>query len=105
MSLPFRLLADGIELRVRARPKASREAVEGCVPDAAGEPWLSVRVTAPADGGKANAAILRLLARRIGLPVSRLSLVAGSAARLKRIRIEGEPEELAARLEALVGRG
>ncbi|MDF1585178.1 DUF167 family protein [Marinimicrococcus flavescens] len=103
MELPCRRLADGLELRVRARPKAARDGIDGCVADAQGEWWLAVRVTAPPDDGKANAAILRLLGKRMGVAVSRLTLLAGAAARWKRIRVEGQPDELAASLAAMAG--
>lgn len=103
MGLPCRRIGGGIELRVRAQPRAAREGIGGCVADAAGEQWLAVRVTAPPDGGRANEAALRLLARRLGVPVSRLVLVAGAASRWKRVSVEGEPEALEARLRELAG--
>lgn len=63
---------------------------------------LRVRVTRPPADGEANRAVLRLVARAIGLPVSRLSVVAGERARRKRITIEGiDAGELGRRLAAL----
>jgi uncharacterized protein YggU (UPF0235/DUF167 family) len=63
---------------------------------------LRVRVTRPPADGEANRAVLRLVARAIGLPVSRLSVVAGERARRKRIAIEGiDAGELGRRLAAL----
>ena len=63
---------------------------------------LRVRVTRPPADGEANRAVLRLVARAIGLPVSRLSVVAGERARRKRITIEGiDADELGRRLAAL----
>lgn len=63
---------------------------------------LRVRVTRPPADGEANRAVLRLVARAIGLPVSRLSVVAGERARRKRITIEGiDAVELGRRLAAL----
>lgn len=63
---------------------------------------LRVRVTRPPADGEANRAVLRLVARAIGLPVSRLSVAAGERARRKRITIEGiDAGELGRRLAAL----
>lgn len=63
---------------------------------------LRVRVTRPPADGEANRAVLRLVARAIGLPVSRLSVVAGERARRKRLAIEGiDAGELGRRLAAL----
>ena len=56
-------------------------------------------MTAPPDGGKANAeAVLALLAKRLGVPGGALSLVAGAAARWKRIAVAGDPAELERRV-------
>jgi uncharacterized protein YggU (UPF0235/DUF167 family) len=96
--------ADGIELAVKVMPKAGRSAIEGVVLDAAGSAWLAVKVTAPADGDRANEAVMALLAKRLGVPASALRLVAGATARWKRVGVAGEPEALARAAEALAGR-
>jgi uncharacterized protein len=96
--------ADGIELAVKVTPKAGRSAIDGVVVDAAGAAWLAVKVTAPADAGRANEAVMALLAKRLGVPASALRLVAGATARWKRIAVAGEPEALAREALALAGR-
>jgi uncharacterized protein YggU (UPF0235/DUF167 family) len=53
------------------------------------------------DKGKANAAVIALLAKALGLPKSAVTLVAGETARLKTLAIAGDGEALAARLVAL----
>jgi uncharacterized protein YggU (UPF0235/DUF167 family) len=53
----------------------------------------------PPQEGKANQALLHLLAKALGLPVSRLTMEAGHTARIKTVGIEGEPEVLAALLD------
>jgi hypothetical protein len=72
----------GTVFRIRARPGARRTAVE--VP----EGGIDVTVTAAAEGGKANAAILRVLARALGVALSRLTLVQGAQARDKAVRLD-----------------
>ena len=92
--------AGGLLLAVRATPRGGRDRIEGIIVDAEGRPALAVRVSVPAEGGKANAAVLRLIARAAGLPKSALTLEAGDTARTKRFRLDGDAETLAARLEA-----
>ena len=73
--------------------------------DAAGDAWLSVKVTAPADGGRANEAVLRLLAKALGVPASACRLAAGATSRWKRVHVAGDPEALAARAAVLAAPG
>jgi hypothetical protein len=78
-------------LAVRLTPRASRNAIEGFVRDAdgRGEETLQVRVTAPPIEGRANAALVRLLARELGVPPSSVRVAAGSRGRRKRIEVTG----------------
>ena len=50
-----------------------------------------IKLTAPAIEGKANKSLLSFLAKRLGLPKSKLQLVSGERARTKSIRIHGLP--------------
>jgi uncharacterized protein len=91
---------DGVRLAVRVTPRAARERVEGLAADADGRVALKLAVTAPPEDGKANAAVLKLLAKALKLPKSALSVAAGAADRRKTILLSGDPERLA---EALRG--
>lgn len=71
------MVTSGAEIRVRVTPKASRNAVE------AGEDGLRVYVTTVPEGGKANAAVQKLLAKSLGIAKSRLRLIRGETARDK----------------------
>lgn len=63
---------------------------------------LRVRVTRPPADGEANRAVIRLVARAIGVPASRVILVSGERGRRKRLSLEGiDPSELGRRLAAL----
>ncbi|MDE2058683.1 MAG: DUF167 domain-containing protein [candidate division NC10 bacterium] len=75
--------------RVHLQPKASRDAIVGEV-----DGVLRLRVTAPPVEGRANEACLRLLAKVLDLPVSRLRIVVGTHARVKTIRIVGTSADL-----------
>ena len=103
MSLPspLSLRGDGIELAVKAQPRAGRTAVDGVVTDAAGKAWLAIKLAAPATDGRANAALLAALAKRLGVPASACSLVAGPGSRWKRVRVAGDPAALADRAAGL----
>ena len=87
----WRLVAGGAELRVRAQPGASKDAIEGQGEDAAGQAFLKVRVRAVPEKGKANAAIEQLLAKALGLPKSAVSVEKGETQRIKTVRISADP--------------
>ena len=53
-------------------------------------PMLSVRVTAPATEGKANAAVVAALAAALKVPVRGVRVVAGGASRIKHIEISAD---------------
>lgn len=92
----------GTELRVRARPRASRSAILGVRSTGDGSQSgaaLDVRLAAPPVGGAANAELLQLLCRVLHLPGRDLALVHGASGRTKRVRIHGlTPDEVLARL-------
>lgn len=76
-----KLSAPGTEIAVRVTPKASRNKVvceDGIV---------RVYVTVVPEGGKANAAVVKLLAKALGVPKSRLILMRGATARDKLFRV------------------
>jgi uncharacterized protein (TIGR00251 family) len=97
--------ADGVRLTVRLTPRAAHSAIDGIAVDAAGEAYLAVRVTAPPEGGKANAALIKLLARRWRLPARDLQLVAGAGARRKVLEVQGPPDRLLEELCAIEAGG
>ena len=80
----------GIELAVRVTPKAGSAAIAGTVRDAAGVAWLAVKVTEPADAGRATRAALLLVARHCGVAPSAVRLLAGATSRWKRVAVEGD---------------
>ena len=75
---------DGPLISVRVQPRASRERVV-----VLSDGTLRVSVTAPPEGGKANAAVLELLADTLGVAKSKLRLVRGQASRNKVVAVEG----------------
>ena len=92
-------MAEGLGIRVHARPGARRDAVEGLRAEGDGSLALRVSVRAAPEHGKANAAIAKHLAGEWDVPKSRLRLVSGATDRRKFFVLTGEPAALAARLE------
>ncbi|MBM3627461.1 MAG: hypothetical protein FJX21_06540 [Alphaproteobacteria bacterium] len=93
----------GATLAVRLVPRGGRDALDGVEADAAGRALLRARVSAPPADGEANAALLALLARALGLPRRALAIESGATQRTKRIRIDADARAVAARLEAILG--
>lgn len=98
--MPFRIAADGIRIRVVAHPGARHDAVEGLRAEADGGVALRVAVRAAPEGGKANEAVIRLLAREWGIPRRSLRLVSGAGDRRKSFHLSGEPKALLAHLQS-----
>jgi uncharacterized protein (TIGR00251 family) len=89
-----------IRLAVRLTPRGGRDAIDGWLQDADGRPLLRVRVAAPPVDGEANAALIKLIAKTLGLPRSCVTIASGETARMKVLQIEGLDE---AELTALLG--
>ena len=100
--LPWRLVKDGLLLSARVTPKSSRDEILGLRDSADGAVSLAVKVRAQPEQGKANKAVIQLLASMLGLPKSRLSVASGLAERNKTILIAGDAAELSAQLAAIV---
>ncbi len=102
MDLPATRTAEGIALQVWLTPKSSSARVEGAA-DRGGRTVLKVLVTAAPEDGKANAALLAVLAEWLGLPKSSLSIQAGHKSRLKAVLVAGRPDELLKEVTLLLG--
>jgi uncharacterized protein (TIGR00251 family) len=82
-------------LRIRVSPGARRSELVG----RHGEAW-KVRVAAPPERGRANDAVLKLLAERLRIAPDELTLVSGASARDKVVELRGlDAEEADRRLE------
>ena len=81
-------------------PGARRTAVDGTGIEPDGRMLLKVSVTAPPEGGKANAAVVKLLAKEWRVGKSRISVVSGATGRRKTLHVAGEPEALLTALRA-----
>lgn len=77
----------GVVFKIRVMPRSARDELAGVHGEA-----LKVRLTAPPVEGAANEACIAYLARCLGLPRRRLSIVSGQSSREKLIRVEGVDE-------------
>lgn len=89
MTSPLRNTPRGFVLSVRATPKAAKDEIAGVRNGA-----LLVKVTAAPDKGKANAAVIGLLAKTIGVPKSAFELVSGETDRNKLLRLASHGEQV-----------
>ena len=87
-----------VTVTVRLTPRASRTTITGFAADPAGGTAVKAAVTAVPEAGKANAALLRLLAKEWRLPRSSLTIAAGAGDRRKTVAVAGDPDAIAARL-------
>jgi uncharacterized protein (TIGR00251 family) len=85
-------------LNVKVIPGASRNKIAGWIGDA-----VKIRVQAPPEKGKANAAVIALLADFLDIPAKQLSICAGHTSQNKVVEVQGVSDaELISRLSALV---
>jgi uncharacterized protein (TIGR00251 family) len=103
--LPFRVSPSGVRVRLKVAPKAKRNQFGGLLDEADGGKALKVAVTAAPEDGKANAAVIGLLAQEWGVAKSAISVVSGATDRRKVVEIRGPSQELLAKLQGwLAGR-
>lgn len=97
MTLPLAPTQDGLVVTIKLTPKARGAAIDGVVEEPGPEgprPMLKLRVTEPAEGGKANAGMIALLAKAWRLPKRDFTIVSGDTSRIKRVHVAGDPPAL-----------
>ena len=99
----YRHTDTGLLLHLRVTPNAGRDAIDGAEMRDDATCVLRIRVAAVPDKGRANAAVIALLAKALGLPKSALSLVSGDTSRFKTLSIAVCDDDVIARIEALAG--
>ena len=100
---PWMPRSDGLALTIRLSPKSAKDAVEGIEHLADGRSVLKARVRALPEAGAANAALIRLIAKALGLPASAVSLESGATSRVKTLFLKGDAGVLESRLATLLG--
>ena len=95
---------DGVRLRVRLTPKASRDALGAVERLGDGGEAMIAHVRALPSDGEANAALTALVAKAVGVARTRVEVVSGRTSRLKTLHIDGDAAILVATLEDLARR-
>lgn len=80
---------NSITLNIRAVPRSAQDAIQGLYGDA-----LKVRIQAPPVEGKANAYLIKFLAKQWKIPRSSIQILSGETGRNKRLKISFPSEDL-----------
>ena len=88
----LRRTSQGVTIELRAQPRARRTMLE------LGPNSLKALVTAPPEDGKANDAVIALLASEWRLPKSAFAVIKGASSRQKTLSVAGDPVHLAGRI-------
>jgi hypothetical protein len=96
----YRVVPGGVVLSVRLTPRAARDVVDGIGRLSDGREVAVVHIRAVPSEGAANKSLVALLAKTLRVPKSAVRIVAGGAARLKQVRIDGDTNTLSAMIDA-----
>lgn len=100
MTLRVQAREHGVSFAVKVVPGAARDRIAGVLGDA-----LKVQVTAPPEGGKANARLCEVLAAALAVPVRAVTVQSGHGNPRKVIAIDGvDAAEVQSRLAAAAAR-
>ena len=86
-------------LAVRVTPRSAKPGIGGWREGTDGRMELEIRVAEPPADGAANAAVLKLLARKLGLPKGSIQIVSGETSRHKRIALSIDEADLGRLIE------
>jgi uncharacterized protein (TIGR00251 family) len=79
-----------VSFQVRLTPKGGRNAIEGWAEGPDGKRYLKARVAAPPEDGKANEALVRLIAEALAVAKTRVRIVSGATSRAKTVEAEAD---------------
>lgn len=96
--MPFKMHTAGLTVAIRLTPNARRDALQGLADGGNGITVLRAAVSSPPEDGKANKALIALLAACWRLPKSSFSLLSGHSSRIKVVLLAGDGAQLLARL-------
>ena len=86
------------QFAVRVTPRSAKPGIGGWRASSSGREELEIRVAEAPTDGSANAAVVKLLAKALGVSKSEVEIVAGQTSRHKRIAVAMELEEIVKRL-------
>ena len=86
------------QLAIRVTPRSAKPGIGGWRTGADGRDELEVRVAAAPADGAANDAVVKLLAKALGVSRSEVTIIAGQTSRHKRLAVPFELDEVRRRL-------
>jgi len=81
----FETCDGGVRINLRVTPKAAQNKIQSVMRDADGNLLLKVAVTTVPEDGKANKAVIKLLAKSFGIAKSDIVLLSGETSRVKKL--------------------
>ena len=103
-SVPWRYSTSGISIALRVTPRGGRDDIDGIETLANGRSVVKVRVRAIAEGGEANKAVMKLLAKALRVPKASVKILSGATSRLKQVAVDGDPKSLGDIMRALAAK-
>ena len=100
---PWRITPAGLLVAVRLTPRGGRDALGSVEVLSDGKAVLTARVRAAPTEGEANQALVKLLAKALKVPASRVSIAQGATSRVKMVEIEGDGSALQVSLLSMIG--
>lgn len=94
MITPWKITKEGIELFVKLSPNASKDQILGLIQDGNEHCYLKVSVTAIAENGKANQALVELLSKKLRIAKSKVRVKSGMKSTRKVVVLDDVTEEL-----------
>jgi uncharacterized protein len=97
-TVPFETTSDGVKVRLRLTPGASKDHIKGVATDENHVACLTASVTAAPEDGRANKALIRMLSKEWRVAKSSIRLVSGQTDRRKVLLVEGDAAEVSRKL-------
>ena len=88
----------GSIIAIRVTPRSAKPGIGEWKSDPGGRPFLDIRVAAAPTDGAANAEVIKLVAKALGLAKGSVRIVSGETARLKRLEVPLSELEVRTRL-------
>ena len=96
---------NGIILQLKVFPNAAKNQICDIICDASGQQILKVKITATAEDGKANKALLKFLAKEWGIAISTMEIISGKISRIKKLKISGDNILISRLVKLMPGQG
>lgn len=100
MTAMYKILENSINLTIKVQPKSKKPGIQGQTTSKTGD-CLKIGVSEPAEGGKANQAVVKILSKALSIPMSNINIIIGQTSRDKAVNIIGNIEELIIKLNSL----